>query len=193
MSVVLSEEQGEVFQNIMLWLDQELGSQYKVLGGLAGTGKTHLISYLYEKACREGYSVAIAAYTGKAVSVLKEKLPEIGEDISTIHHLIYDSYYEGGVWFNERKTSIPFDFVIIDEASMVSEWIHKDLLLVCKRILYVGDHGPLPPVEGRFNVMQRPDFKLEKIHRQALDSPIIRLSMMAREGKMIPFSDFGIS
>jgi exodeoxyribonuclease-5 len=32
---------------------------------------------------------------------------------------------------------------------------------------------------------------LTEVHRQALDSPILRLATMAREGKVIPFGDYG--
>ena len=43
-------------------------------------------------------------------------------------------------------------------------------------IIVVGDHGQLPPVKGKFNLMENPIFKLEQIHRQAADNPIIKLS-----------------
>jgi len=35
--------------------------------------------------------------------------------------------------------------VVVDEASMVDETIHRHLASLGCRVLYVGDHGQLPP------------------------------------------------
>ena len=49
----------------------------------------------------------------------------------------------------------------------------------------MGDHGQLPPVMSSGSVVQDPNLRLEKIHRQALDNPIIKLSRRVREtGKL---------
>ena len=73
---------------------------------------------------------------------------------------------------------------IVDEASMVSEKMREDMRQTGAKFLFVGDPGQLPPVgdggwflKGQFNAM------LESVQRQALDSPIIRLSMEVREGR----------
>ena len=58
-------------------------------------------------------------------------------------------------------------------------------------ILAVGDHGQLPPVRGTFNLMEKPDIRLTKIHRQAENDPIVRLSILAREEGQIPFGQHG--
>jgi exodeoxyribonuclease-5 len=51
----------------------------------------------------------------------------------------------------------------------------------------VGDHGQLPPIKGSFSLMKDPNLKLERIHRQAQDNPIIKLSIAAREqGRIEP-------
>lgn len=73
--------------------------------------------------------------------------------------------------------------VVVDEASMVTRAMRNDLLATEARILYVGDPGQLPPVmdQGFFHEA-RPDAMLQEVQRQALDSPIIRLSMSIRAG-----------
>ena len=81
----------------------------------------------------------------------------------------------------------PGGLVICDEASMVDERLHRDLLDHLPpgaQLLYVGDREQLPPVEGTWG----PDFTtptavLETIHRQAEQSPILSLATAIREGR----------
>lgn len=88
-----------------------------------------------------------------------------------------------------------FDLIVVDEASMVPTCIQEDLKSLDKPILYVGDHGQLPPVDGSIGAMCNPSFRLEKIHRQAEGNPIIALSRLIREsGRMYdPRIDIGSS
>lgn len=82
--------------------------------------------------------------------------------------------------------------IVLDEVSMVGPEMAADLLSFGKPILVLGDPGQLPPIkgEGAFT-MQEPDTMLIDIHRQALDSPIIKLATMARNGEPIPYGMFG--
>lgn len=82
--------------------------------------------------------------------------------------------------------------IVLDEVSMVDEELAGYALSYGVPILVIGDPGQLPPIhgEGAFTA-QAPDMMLHEIHRQALDSPIIRLATMAREGKYIPMGDHG--
>ena len=77
------------------------------------------------------------------------------------------------------------DLVIIDEASMVTEEMRDDLRNLGCRVLFVGDQNQLPPVKSDpWFHKSRLDFGLKEIHRQALESPIIRLSMAIRTGDL---------
>lgn len=82
----------------------------------------------------------------------------------------------------ERVESIDADLVIVDEASMVNNALHEDLQRVAFQILYVGDHGQLEPIGANPQLMLRPDFRLEKIHRQAGDSQIVPYAHHLRNG-----------
>lgn len=76
--------------------------------------------------------------------------------------------------------------VVVDEASMVTRRMRKDLEETGAKILFVGDPGQLPPVQDEgFFQHSPPDAMLTEVQRQALDSPIIRVSMEVREGKAI--------
>jgi exodeoxyribonuclease-5 len=69
---------------------------------------------------------------------------------------------------------------------MVDKKIWKDLLSYKIPIIAVGDHGQLPPIKGKFNLMEDPNLRLEKIHRQAKGNPIIEYSILARKEGKVP-------
>lgn len=87
------------------------------------------------------------------------------------------------------------DLVIIDECSMVNERMGQDLLSFGIPILVIGDPAQLPPVKGAgfFTEGCTPDILLTEIHRQARDNPIIRLATLVREGKDLPYGEYGSS
>jgi exodeoxyribonuclease-5 len=91
----------------------------------------------------------------------------------------------------ELKNSIPYDLIILDEASMINEKLFEDLMSYKIPLLAVGDCGQLPPIDGKLNLMANPDIKLEKIHRQAENDPIIQISFLARTEGFIPYKKFG--
>lgn len=78
--VQLSDAQMNVVDMVMDWLASD--EQYLVVGGYAGTGKTTISRYLQ----KEVGCVTFAAYTGKAVNVLRSKGCN---NVHTIHSLIY--------------------------------------------------------------------------------------------------------
>ena len=79
----------------------------------------------------------------------------------------------------------PGQLIIVDEASMVSDRTRADLERTGCKILYVGDDGQLPPVNSKDWFKDSTfDFHLTDVHRQALESPIIRMSMDIREGRV---------
>jgi len=175
------------------------------IGGYAGTGKTFLIGEIrneIQKLYPRAY-VAFCTFTGKASSVLAEKLQKVNavgpnDYVGTIHRLIYkpktkfDPKLGAHVvtgWKIKDFDDIVYDLLIIDEASMVSKEIWEDLRKFDIPVIAVGDHGQLGPVSDvKFNLMKNPHHKLTEIHRQAKDSPIIKLSQMAREEGQIPFN-----
>lgn len=189
--MILTSEQTTIRDAMLTFA--KYGGTYMTVGGYAGTGKTTLLSATMETLMQSEKPpvVVFCCYTGKAASVLRAKLKDAGilHDemyVGTIHGLIYEPDVVGGVIIGwNRVPAINADLIIVDEASMVNKEIWDDLRSYGVPIIAVGDHGQLPPIEGAFNLMERPDYKLEKIHRQAEDNPIIKLSMIARmEGEI---------
>ncbi|MEA3355667.1 MAG: AAA family ATPase [Patescibacteria group bacterium] len=198
-TINLSKDQKEVLSQIYNWTKKPT-SPYITLGGYAGVGKTTLMAeyrrLLNKK--KKKFKVAFVSYTGRATRVLNSKL-KTGQAIfkqdkvSTIHSLIYSPVLNSkqAIVGWKLKESLEFDLIVIDEASMVDQHLWKDILSFNLPIVAVGDHGQLPPIKGNFNLMENPMVRLEKIHRQAQDNPIIKLSLLARENGHIPIRQFG--
>lgn len=105
----------------------------------------------------------------------------------TIHRLLYrpvidEKTEELKGWVKRDGLDRQYRLLIVDEASMVSDELLQDLQAHGAPLLAVGDHGQLPPVMATGNLMRRPDLRLEKIHRQAEGSAIIRIAHHVREG-----------
>jgi exodeoxyribonuclease-5 len=198
-SLGVTREQKEVLRDILAWLANPAES-YLTVGGYAGTGKTTLITLLrwllHQK--KPQWRVAFAAYTGKASQLLAAKLKTVGavyphDSVSTLHRLVYTPLFSTSKeivgW--ERREKTEFDLIIIDEASMVTQDIWRDVLRWGIPVLAVGDHGQLPPIGDSFSLMAEPQLLLQQIHRQVADSPIIKLATMARRDGHIPIGRYG--
>lgn len=201
MDFELSAKQKNIIKDILDWY-KEKKIPYLTLGGYAGTGKTTILGYLNEKLHKEykDINIAYCSYTGKASQVLRKKLQETGslkrsDYVGTIHRLIYKAIVDEDDniigWEKISVDDFEYDLIIVDEASMVSSDIWQDLLSFEKPILAVGDHGQLPPVEGKFNLMLKPMLRLEEIYRQEKDNPIVVISEMARKYGEIPKMEYG--
>jgi exodeoxyribonuclease-5 len=161
---------------------------YQTLQGLAGCGKSTLLSEL----TRRYPNIKLCAYTGKACSILRRR---VKVPVITLHSAIYD--FRGLVEdefeenrmnpiFSPKNISYHGRIIAIDEASMLGEKEATDLLNTGARVIAAGDPGQLPPIKGR-QFFEQPDFTLTQIHRQALESPIIRQAHAIRnEGTYSP-------
>ena len=196
----ISKDKKKALEKLVGWYKNPSRKQYITLGGYAGTGKTTLISifrHILFKLNPE-INVGFVSYTGKATRILQNKLAENqavfpNDSVTTIHSLIYSpltNSREEIIGWN-IKDEIDKDFLIIDEASMVSEEIWHDLLGYKVPILAVGDHGQLPPIGGKFNLMKKPEILLKKIHRQAKGNPIVEVATLAREKGEVPIKEYG--
>lgn len=164
--------------------------------GYAGTGKTTLIRVLAEQF---GHPQVLTP-TGKAALRVTEAT---GLPSKTIHRFLYDSETDPktGAPIFVLKSMYDFDYladdgwVLVDEASMVSKKVWEHLSGVARRvgfpIVVMGDLFQLPPVckgadEEGFSVLEVPtDFSvnLTEVHRQAMESAIVRSSMILRSNE----------
>ena len=186
-----SPEQDRALKAVAAWLKAGDPQVFRLFG-YAGTGKTTLARHLAEGL--PGKAV-FAAFTGKAAHVMRNKGCT---DASTIHSLIYRLRGEDadGPTFvlNDDSAAGGAGLIVIDECSMVDAEIGRDLLSFGKPILVLGDPAQLPPVAGGgFFTDAEPDIMLTEVHRQAADDPIVRLSMIVREGGELDYGTYGAS
>lgn len=188
----LTKNQFEVGSKIMDWLKTNIKNKrrkrfnYITLGGYAGTGKTTLINYLIDEIKeKKSYPlVSVAAYTGKAVSVLKDK----GIDnAQTLHSLLYNAkQHKDGTYSFIPKPDLPCGILFVDESSMISTRLFDDLKAHKLLVVFVGDIGQLEPIGKNPRLMVDPDLRLIEIHRQAQNSPLIRLAEYVRHNNGMP-------
>jgi len=148
MSIELSTKQKDIFLDIMGFFLNNNERQF-VFSGLAGAGKTTLIKYVNDELSKLSYTFRNLTITGKASQVLMSKGIA---SASTIHSFLYMAEFdELGELVGFRKKTYhemeDVDFIIIDEASMVSYAIYQDLLATKKKILFVGDEFQLPAID----------------------------------------------
>ncbi len=186
-----SPEQARALDEVGRWLKKRgRGDQVFRLFGYAGTGKTTLARHLAEGVDGD---VVFAAYTGKAALVMQSRGCH---NARTIHSLIYRpkevESEEPSFVLNGDSEAADAKLIVIDECSMVDEELGRDLLSFGRPVLVLGDPAQLPPVKGGgYFTEAEPDVMLSEVHRQAAGDPIVRLSMIVREGGRPTLGDYG--
>lgn len=185
--MILSDLQNKAMKEIREWyVSFNVNKKpYYTLAGIAGSGKSTLVSYLIEDLGIN--KVVTATYTGMAACVLMRKG---NDDSSTIHRLIYDTKVLEDpktrkksfiTVLKDKEALNDIDLIIIDEYSMVPDKMIDDILSFKKPILWLGDPCQLPPIFGDNRLTY--DFFLDEPHRQALDNPILLIAHYARNGE----------
>lgn len=178
----LSDEQKTAFDAVGSFLCDPSRRSF-VLHGLAGTGKTTVLAEI----ARKHPASRLCTLTGKAASVLQRKT---GLDASTVHSAFYrlleirkdqrgrrDIKWETSNGLNQLDGEV----LLLDESSMINESMARDILASGIKIVACGDPGQLSPITGKAFFCE-PDVTLRTIHRQALESPIIRQAHAVRNG-----------
>lgn len=134
-----------------------LNAQFTIITGGPGTGKTYTVAKIVNAllASNPDLSIALSAPTGKAAQRLGESLQlEMGSqatsfDTTTIHRLL--GMGVSGVPRYNTENPLPYDVVIIDEASMLGVELSFKLILAIKtgaKLILLGDAYQLSAVEA---------------------------------------------
>ena len=166
------------------------GEKYVVISGYAGTGKSTLVKQLVQSlpGIDPQVDVVYACFTGKAAQVLLKKG---NKNVSTLHKLLYDSKpTPTGKFIRLKKAEIDYKVVVVDEVSMAPIDMMQLLFSYNVYVICLGDPFQLPPInpEADNHLLDHPHVFLSEIFRQALDSDIIKLSMLIREQKPLNIS-----
>jgi exodeoxyribonuclease V alpha subunit len=142
-------------------------NRFTVISGGPGTGKTYavgrILTLLIDQAKGDDIGIALAAPTGKAAARLTDMVRRIKEELDctpeakrlipekalTIHRLLGHVY--GAKTFRHNASNrLPFDVVVIDEASMIDLPLMAKLTTSLKensRLIMLGDKDQLASVE----------------------------------------------
>ena len=169
------------------------GNGVCVITGGPGTGKTTIINTIIDVFETCGFTVAIAAPTGRAAKRISETS---GRSAVTIHRLLEYYYSEDSDSMNFGKNEenpLEEDVIIIDEMSMVDILLMDALteaVVSGTRLILVGDADQLPSV-GAGNVLRDiisseiiHTVRLTEIFRQAQQSLIVMNAHRVNQGQM---------
>ncbi len=214
--IVLSPDQVRAVRRVQEWFVGRRAQRF-VLAGYAGTGKTTIIREILRFLPA---STAVCALAGKAAHVLRTKGIQKARTIHSLiyepvkvckscsrEHLACigrnDEIQTQGlrellcpqaatVTRFVKAPMLRAEMVVVDEASMVNTQILFDLESYGVPVLYIGDHGQLPPIGPDPGIMLKPDVRLEAIHRQAAGSSIIQFAHhLRRRGTPAAFGSDG--
>lgn len=164
---------------------------FSMITGGPGSGKTTIvmaIMQLYQKYFPND-RVCLCAPTGRA----SKRLSECSDcRSSTIHSLLHYDLQQNR-FMKHKKDPLDVDLLIVDEFSMVDQWLFYNLLQAsysAKKILLIGDEDQLPSV-GCGNVISDllhcKLFKvsaLTKVFRQSEESGIITLAHQIKNNEL---------
>jgi ATP-dependent DNA helicase PIF1 len=166
-------------QEQQLAFDKYIQGNNIFITGPGGTGKSSLIKYIYQDACRKGINIHVCALTGCAAVLLECKAKTIhswggiGLGNGTIEQIITKINKNKYAKSNWKKTNI----LIIDEVSMMSHKLFEILDGVGKKIrknskpfggiqlLFSGDFYQLPPV-GNNDEIETTEFCFQSLFWQ---------------------------
>src|SRR5437868_14364097 len=183
--MVLTEKQREAVQ-------MAYQKKVTILTGGPGTGKSTSLRALLMVLRKRNIDVALAAPTGRAAKRLTEATGAVGFQAKTLHRLLEYAPHDNTYQRNEENP-LPYQFVIVDEFSMVDILLFYHLLKALPKdahLLLVGDADQLPSV-GPGNVLRDlllsealPAIRLTELFRQAQQSKIIVNAHRINAGKM---------
>ncbi len=172
-----------------------LQRQFSIISGGPGTGKTstvvRILALLLEQEGGRKLRIAMAAPTGKAAARLKasvnsirqsldctdEVKAAIPDDVVTIQRLL-GSISDSNRFRHSSRNPLPFDTVIIDEASMVSLPLMSALVNALKpnaRLILLGDKDQLASVEAGAVLGDICNAAGEKSHASPLSASLVVL------------------
>lgn len=197
--IVLNDDQKIAFDKLKDFIQGD-SNHMVLLEGAAGTGKTTTVTSFIQWVVENNicHNICMSSPTHKALKVMMEMCPSSLKNsitFSTLHSMLglkHQITKDGKEIFVRDKnvmTKFPFfDFVIVDESSMIDDQLFEEMESQNYRnikVLFVGDSNQINPINHTKSIPMREDkraeykighLKLNKIVRQAESNPIIKYS-----------------
>lgn len=182
-----------------------------LVSGGPGTGKTWTVARLISllQSHKADLRIALTAPTGKAVARLRESLQLASDDdatsglaqqdltTATLHRLLQINPRTGQAFFHTQRC-LPFDLIIVDEASMADLPMMRALFLACARdcrLILLGDRHQLASVENgavfaelsaysELKELAAVQVKLTYSHRFSVESALGQLAQAILNGQL---------
>ncbi len=185
-SIAFTDEQKRAIFNAVT-------SRVSALTGGPGTGKTTITRGVCDVFESLDKRVALGSFTARAARRLQEAVSLGGHEreAKTIHSLLVWNPRHN-TFFHDEENPLPFDVVIIDEASMLSLELARDLLAAIPRgaqIVFIGDDAQLPSIQAGAVLRDLIESKvipvscLSKVFRQG-EGMILQNTDLIRSGRM---------
>ena len=169
-------------------IDTVLSSNFSVITGGAGVGKTTITEAIINIFKNRGKNIILTAPTGRAA----KRLSEISKsEAKTIHRLL--EAQEGGKFGKNNLNKLTGNVLIVDESSMIDIKLMSNLFKAVPdsmTVILIGDVNQLPSV-GPGNILRDiidsqtvPIIKLNNIYRQSKVSDIIINSHKINQGQI---------
>lgn len=216
-NIQLTVSQEKVLAQILNFVNRSSDRVF-ILKGYAGTGKTTLMRFLIQELSEKHKAFRLLASTGRAAKVLAN-LSDSNGNTSTIHSMVY-SFNGLNREYDEKeepkadkngqlflvfepveidKESEPETVYIIDEASMVSDVIARDVTQAKfgdgrllkelldydqrpnSKFIFVGDPCQLPPIEEYYSPALIKDYFMENFGLSAQEAQLTEI--MRQQGR----------
>ena len=210
-NIKLTTSQENVLKDILSFVNHS-DDRVFILKGYAGTGKTTLMRFLIQKLEENHRDYRLLASTGRAAKVLAN-LSNRNGSTSTIHSMVY-SFNGLSKEYDEKEepvvdkdgqlflvfepsklneTEVPETIYIIDEASMISDVITKNVTQAKfgegrllkelldydtrqnSKFIFVGDPCQLPPIEEYYSPALMKDYFQEKFKIAAQEAQLTEI------------------
>lgn len=207
----LNQGQSEILKEAINWYYNSPEQVFRI-DGKAGTGKSYLIGAILQSLNLGPSQYYAMAYTGQAAIVMRTR----GfSHAKSIHSTLYEyrvvktdrnedysndslvkkfgnTYRRGEFCLKKELDDWDIRLFFIDEASMVPDYMVKDILSFGVKVIVCGDLHQLPPIHGHGSFLTCGKvWHLTELMRQTEDSPIIWLAERASNGEPIHEGQYG--
>lgn len=152
-----------------------------VIQGVAGAGKTSLISAMAEVAAGEGKRMLGLAQANTMVAMLQDEAGISAQTVSSfVHEHLKGAWAGQGPGFDAARAALKDTILVLDEASLVANKPMNDLVAIANRLgvdrlVMIGDRAQLQPIDAgkAFALVQchGPAIaRMETSHRQRTDA-----------------------